>query len=223
MGTSAVPSLESVWEHREERVYPALFGPVTRGIFPLSADLFTQTFKQQSVDPRWLHYGVFEFAPTLKRKSWLYATSGFSNPWEQDPSEFGKSQFSGFGSELVMEARMQADWAVRTLRQLLAYDILIAHGRFGELDPLRSGARVPLGGPINGEPDSPICFIAIARPTHYEATFQLDSGRVDMLQVIGITAPERDWAKQHGTHDLVTMLAEQNAFPVTDPSRKSVV
>jgi len=204
-------------------VFPALFGPVSRGIFPLSAAVFTQTFKQQSVDPRWLHCGVFEFAPTETRSSWLYATSGLSNPSEQDPSEFGESKLSGFGSELVLEAGLQADWAVRALSQLLAYDILLAHGRFGEFEPLHYGARVPLGGSINGGSDSEVCFVAIARPTHFEAAFQLDSGRVDLLQVVGITGSERDWAKQHGTEDLVTLLAEQGAFPVTDPSRRSVV
>jgi hypothetical protein len=46
---------------------------------------------------------------------------------------------------------------------------------------------------------------------------------VDLLQVVGITGAERDWAKQHGTKDLITLLAEQGAFPVTDPSRRSVV
>jgi hypothetical protein len=223
MGSSAIPSLESVWESREERVFPTLFGPAARGIFPLSAELFTRTFKQESIDPRWLHYGVFEFAPTETRKSWLYATSGFSNPWDQDPSDFAESQISGFGSELVLEVGIQSDWAVQALRQLLAYDILLAHGRFGEFEPLHQGARVPLGGPINGESDSKIRYVAIARPTHYEATFQLDSGLVDLLQVVGITEAERDWAKQHGTEKLVAMLAESNAFPITDPSRRSVV
>jgi hypothetical protein len=221
--SGASPSLESVWEHREERVFPALFGPVARGIFPLNAEIFTETFKQQSIDPRWLHHGVLEFAPTETRQSWLYATSGLSNPWEQEPSEFGEAQFSGFGSELVLEAAIQADWAIRALRQLLAYDILLAHGRFGDYEPLGYGARVPLGGPINGEPGSEIRFVAIARPTHYECSFRLESGQVDLLQVVGITEAERNWAKEHGTEDLVTILGQQNAFPVTDPSRKSVV
>ena len=48
-------SLESVWEEREERLYPALFGPVSRGIFPLTVETFTQTLGQREIDPRWLH------------------------------------------------------------------------------------------------------------------------------------------------------------------------
>ena len=108
------------------------------------------------------------------------------------------------------------------MKQVLAYNILLAHGRFAGFDPLRQGARVPLGGPINGDPDSEIRFVAIAKPIHFEASFQLDSGRVELLQVVGITAQERDWAKEHGTAALVAVLTERNAFPVTDPSRRSV-
>jgi hypothetical protein len=223
MNSSSGPSLESVWEHREESVFPSLFGRVSRGIFPLSAELFSQTFKQESVDPRWLHYGVFEFAPTSARGSWLYVTSGFSNPWEQEPSDYGSSQFSGFGSELVLEVPCQADWAVQALRQLLAYDILLAHGRLGEFGPLRSGARVPLGGPINRDDSSRIRYVAIGTATHYDPTFKLDSGQVDLFQVVGITASERDWAKQHGTEKLLEILAEHGAFPITDPGREAVV
>jgi hypothetical protein len=223
MDSSSEPSLESVWEHREESVFPSLFGQVTRGIFTLNAELFSQTFKQESVDPRWLHYGVFEFGPTSTRGSWLYATSGFSNPWEQEPSEYASSEFSGFGSELVLEVPSQSDWAIRALRQLLAYDILLAHGRLGEFGPLCFGARVPLGGPINRDDSSKISYVAIGTAAHYEPVFKLDSGQVDLLHVVGITASEREWAKQHGTEKLLAILAEQGAFPVTDPSRDAVV
>jgi hypothetical protein len=223
MDSSSEPSLESVWEHREESVFPSLFGQVIRGIFPLSAELFSQTFKQESVDPRWLHYGVFEFAPTNTRGSWLYATSGLSNPWEQEPSDYRSSRISGFGSELVLEVPRQSDWAVQALRQLLAYDILLAHGRLGECGALRFGARVPLGGPINRDDSSKIRYVAIGTAAHYETTFKLDSGHVDLLHVVGITASERDWAKQHGTEKLLRLLAEQGAFPITDPAREAVV
>src|SRR6476660_3928465 len=77
---------ERVWEYREESLYPALFGSGKRGIFPIQAEMLTGTFKQESFDPRWLHYGVFEFAPAADRDSWLYVTSGMSNDWEQTSS-----------------------------------------------------------------------------------------------------------------------------------------
>lgn len=64
---------ERVWQYREEEMYPALFGPKRQGIFPLQVDMLTDSFKQESFDPRCLHYGVFEFEPTETRNSWLYA------------------------------------------------------------------------------------------------------------------------------------------------------
>lgn len=216
---NTTPSLESVWQHREEVVFPSLFGPVHRGIFALTVDLFTNVFRQTEVDPRWLHYGVFEFAPTPYRSSWIYVTSGASNPWEQEPEDYGSSQFSGFGTELVLETPAQAEWAVEALARLLAYNILLVHGRFDKAEPLDYGARVPLGRPINGDPDSPLRFVAIGRADHYDATFTLASGNVDLLHVVGITESERDYAKIHGTARLIEMLRKAEAFPITKPLR----
>ena len=62
--------LEEVWRIREEEVYPRLFGRASRGIFVLDRDTF-EAFGVTDLDPRWLSYGVFEFAPTESRRSWL--------------------------------------------------------------------------------------------------------------------------------------------------------
>lgn len=217
------PSLESVWARREEIVYPNLFGTVSRGIFALSLELFTEGFGQAEVDPRWLHFGIFEFSPTPRRKSWLYVSSGASNPWEQEPAEYGASEFSGFGTELVLETPSQADWAIVALQRLLAYNILLAHGRFGEAVPLDYGARIPLGGPISGDKSSSIRFIVLGQASHYSSSFRLESGAVDLLHVVGITESEMDFAKLHGASDLIKLLQEFGAFPVTDPTRKPAV
>ena len=44
-------------------------------------------------------HGVFEFAPTDKRDSWVYVTSGYSNPWEQEPEEYDPDGDSGLETE----------------------------------------------------------------------------------------------------------------------------
>jgi hypothetical protein len=221
--TQSLPSLESVWEDREERIYPALFGPLSRGIFPLDMIIFTEVFGQESVDPRWLHYGVLEYAPIEKRRSWLYATTGFSNPWEQDPTEYRKEEYSGFGTELVFEVPDQSEWAIITLRKLLAYNILLAHGRYGELSALDEGDRMPLGRAIDGSETSRLQFIAVSRPRDFAPTFQLASGQVNLLQIVGITESERDYARDSSTDELIALLTSKGAFPVTDPNRDSVV
>ena len=223
MNSPDMPSLESVWEEREERIYPSLFGPLSRGVFALEGSLFADTFRQTDIDPRWLHYGVLEFGPTSDRGSWLYVSTGFSNPWEQEPAEYANADFSGFGSELVLEVPSQRDWAIRALKQLLAYDILLAHGRFGEASALDYGDRVPLGGPINGDPTSTLRYVAVCQPTHYPGSFRVASGQVDLLHLVGITESERDHARQHGTSELVALLMAAGAYPVTEPSRRTIV
>ena len=85
-------SLEGVWEHREEVVYPQIFGPLSRGTFALTPKQFAGPFCCTEIDPRWLHYGVLEYGPTSARSSWIYVTSGASNPWEQDPDEYSSAE-----------------------------------------------------------------------------------------------------------------------------------
>ena len=214
-------SLESVWAHREEVVYPRLFGPKSRGIFVLESDLFLNTFKQEKVDPRWLHYGVLEHGPSIGRGTYYYVTSGTSNPWEVEPSDYSTSEYSGFGTELVLEVSERADWPIVVLQRLLAFNILLAHARYGESKPLDCWQRVPLGGPIVG--DSALNHLLITLPQHYEAQFVLDSGKVDLLHVVGITERERDYAKEHGSEALLALLQNAGGFPVTNPLRSTVV
>jgi hypothetical protein len=178
-------ALERVWNHREEVVYPRLFGQKARdGIFVLEYDLFTTIFKQENVDPRWLHYGVHVFGPS-SRGTYFYVTSGASNPWEVEPRDYKKQQFSGFGTELVFETTESADWPIVILQRLLAFNILLSHGRYGKSGPLDYWHRVPLRAPIVGA--SALRNIVFAPPRHYEAQFTLESGKVDLLHAAGIT------------------------------------
>jgi hypothetical protein len=215
-------SLEKVWEYREEHLYPRLFGTARQGIFPLSIKLLTETFGQSDVDPRWLHLGVFEFAPTDERRSWLYVTSGGSTPWESEPSEYNADEYSWLGVEFVIEAKEQAEWPIWALNRLLAYHVLVCHGRYGDVSALDYGHRVPAGGAVDGGSDSALRFFALAKPSHYPAYGQLDSGKFDFLHAIGITEGERDFAKATSTAELVAALVLQGAFPVTQPGRAQI-
>jgi hypothetical protein len=144
-------NLEEVWRIREQDVYPKLFGPVSRGIFPLTRELFCRRFGQVDVDPRCLSLGVIEFAPTLDRPSWLYVTSGHSNPWEDDPQDYRHENESGAGVEFMLAASEQGDWAIRTLQTMLAYDLLLGAGQFANGKRLSLHDRIPLRAPINGD------------------------------------------------------------------------
>ncbi|SFN96981.1 Suppressor of fused protein (SUFU) [Variovorax sp. PDC80] len=217
-------SMEEVWKYREEVLYPQLFGEKRKGIFVLGPDDFS-ALGAQDIDPRWLHLGVFEFEPTPVRNSWLYVTSGGSTPWEGEPADYDPEDYSWIGSELVLEVPSQAGetWPIKLLQKLLAYNVLLAHGRFGEdKPPLDYGDRIPLGGPIRQKAASALRHVLLAQPKHYPATAQLDSGKFDFLHVVGISDTERDWAKARSSEDLVRLLEVHGHCPVTDPKRAPV-
>lgn len=184
--------------------------------------MFERIFNTQDVDPRWLHLGVMEFKPTLTRPSWLYVTSGASTPWETEPEDYRPEEYSWLGVEFVIEVPGQADWPINALRRLLGYHLLVSHGHFGDLEPLNYGHRVPAGGAVDGSADSKLTYLAIARPSHYEASVQLASGLLDFLHVTGITEQERDYAEANSTDDLIAKLEMQGAYPVTDSKRAGV-
>ena len=213
-------ALEEVWRQREEEIYPQLFGSSAECIFVLSSNLFTETFQQSSIDPRWLHYGVQEFPPAAQRNSWLYVSSGASNPWELEPEAFSQDEYSGFGSELVLETATRSQWAILMVQRMLAFNILLSHGRYGASPPLDVGHRIPLRGPITGE--SHLQNLVVGTASHYAHSFALPSGKVDLLHLVGATDREIAYAKQNGSDKLLIKLAAAGYFPITDPARSSL-
>ena len=178
---------EDSWEQREEQIYPELFGGTGEGIYPLDASLFKNQFGVDDVDPRWLHYGVFKCAPTIERNTWLYVTSGMSNAWESDNPE----EYSGFGTEFILETDEENDWAINTLRSLVAFNILVSVGHYGDKPLLDYGDRIPM----SIEPN--ISSLMVVKPNQFPESFDLISGKVDILQITGITALELDYAKEN--------------------------
>jgi hypothetical protein len=215
--------LEGVWKQREEEVYPTLFGHGGRGIFPLTQDLFGRRFGQTDVDPRWLFQGVFEFPPTSHRNSWLYVTSGYSNPWEQEPSDYNPSGDSGSGVEFTFATSEQGDWAIETLQAMLAFDILLSAGRFPNRTPLSFHDRIPLGGPVNGQADCEIRNLVTAPCESGPQRFMLASGKVLLMGFTGITDAEAAFATAHGSPALIERLRQTDYYPTTNPRRNSVI
>ena len=205
--------LEDSWEQREEQLYPELFGGTGEGIYPLDASLFKNQFDIEDIDPRWLHYGVFKCAPTTNRNTWVYVTSGMSNTWESDVPR----DYSGFGTEFVLETEVESDWAINTLRSLVAFNILVAVGHYGEKPLVDYGDRIPM----KIEPS--ISSLMIVKPAQFPESFDLISGRVDILQVTGITAQELDYAKENGSEALACKLFESQGSFILIPDRLGVV
>jgi len=209
--------MESVWEYREETLYRRLFGDRNRGTFPLTADTFA-AFNQHDIDPRWLFLGVLEFQPCGTRRSWLYVTSGGSNPWDTEPDDYSAEAYSGLGIEYVLETPTSCDWAVLALQRLLAYHVLVSHERFEGYTTPDYGYRIPAGGPLDNAA-SALRYFAVARPQHYANSAVLNSGRFDFLHVIGITETECDWARATSTEALIERLTKRGYAPMTSPAR----
>jgi len=220
-GASLV-DLETVWKIREEDVYPALFGPTFRGIFPLTQQLFSHRFGQSDIDPRWLSYGVFEFAPTAERPWWLYVTSGHSNPWEQEPADYDPSAESGAGVEFTFAVSEQGDWAIQTLQHVLAFDLLLGAGRIAGGEPFSLHDRIPLRAPINGQSDCQVRNLVLVENEGAPREFSLPSGVVILVGFTGITDEELQYAKVNGSPALINRLREEGYHPVTDASRSSL-
>ena len=210
---------ERVWEYREEVLYPSLFGQSNKGIFPIHADMITDVFKQDSIDPRWLFYGVLEYAPTSTRSSWLYVTSGMSSDWEAEHPN--ATTPSGLGCEFVFETTCQAEWAILRLLHLMTFQILLCHNRYPGRAPLSDFDRIPLRGPIRPT-HSILTFLMLAPPSGFPREARLDSGTFDFYQVVGISEAEAKFGRSHDGKALLELLVAHNYFPVTDPDRSEV-
>lgn len=211
--------LERASTHREERVYPSLFGDLEEAISPLSEELFS-TLGANDIDPRWLNHGVLVSPPNGHRSSWLYVTSGLSDPWDTDRHNPGRS---GIGFEFVLETRERADWAIWRLQHVLAFEQLLAAGRFPGKHLLTLYDRLPLRAPIVPESTSALDWLLVCPAPARRRRFRLESGWVHLLHLVGITDAEASYARREGGDALVELLEDAGGYPVTNPMRVSVV
>ena len=204
--------LEESWEEREEISYKEIFGDTGSGIFSLSNEVFDR-MNAKGIDPRWLTHGVFKSPPNGSRSTWAYVTSGMSNPWDAEESE----EYSGMGIEFLIETVEEETWAIEVLQTLMAYNLLLASGQMGDFPPLDYGGRVPLAL------SESIKAMMLIHPVNFPSTFSIKSGRVDLLQVVGITPSELEAAKQTSSDEIREKLVSSTGGLVTSKERASVV
>ena len=210
---------EDAWRIREETLYGQLFGDAGDQIHVLSFEKFDYPFGQTEVDPRWLTHGVLVFPPDARSPHWRYVTSGLSNAWEDaTPDPNGPS---GLGVEYVMTTAAREEWALNVTLNMLAYQLLLAAGRYGEPSLIGVHHRVPLNGPIDGE-DSVLTHILFG-PADDLGEQQLPTGSFRFLHLVGISAAEKEHAREHGGDALLELLQQQAAYPLTDARRASLV
>lgn len=219
---------EELWAFREERVYPAFFGGRPVRAQALGVEDFAR-LGVETPDPRFLTHMVLEFGPTPQRTHTVYATSGMSNPWGEDPETLDPKGFSGLGFEFTVHVREPAAWAMRLLNWLMAVQLLVATGQLqGQLlEPLD---LIPLGGALGGAASEGggIDHLLVVPPPPveeggYPARFALPSGQVDALLLLGITGREADFLRSQGAEALLALLRHREIFPLTDVGRASAL
>lgn len=211
---------EKLWADREDRVYRSLFGDLGPGIYSASPKIYERYGKEPH--PGWLTHGVFGCPPHDERDSWIYVTSGISNPWNLQQPGKDPSGFSGLGFEMVIETHQKSDWAVPLLHNLMAYELLVAVGTYPDAELFEYGNRVPLENSITPEFDSLIRWLLVEQPKHYASSFELASGRVDFFHFVGATDAEVELARADGQDKLVELLKQRGVHPFTDADRESV-
>ncbi len=210
---------EAVWTEREDRHYRQRFGDLGQGVFP-AGDTPYARMKRPPAHDGWRHHGVFACPPHGDRRHWTYVTSGLSNPWNLTATGRDPSGWSGLGFELCLHLPDRADTAVQVLHNLMAWQLLVSTGAVTG-QPLDAGQRVPLGGSLDGTPGGPFSWVVVEREGDGPA-FDLPSGNVDLLMLVGVTEAEVAWARTRQHADLVAALRAQPGWPVTDAARPRV-
>lgn len=215
---------EDIWRDREEQVYQKFFGPLPPTVLPLKAEALRGILgPTATLDNTWLHHAVIEFGPNEKHSDWLYVTSAFSQPWKiEDPDGLDRNSYSGTGFEMVLRTPARAGWAVDVLHRLSAYQLGVSNELMrGKLFSYHDW--MPLNGPISPQhPTTSVRGMLITRPRDFPDRFELRSGQVDLLQIVGITGPELAYGLNLGLPRLERFLYEQGAAPTTDPTRASI-
>ncbi|NOV29561.1 suppressor of fused domain protein [Methylomonas sp. ZR1] len=99
----------------------------------------------------------------------------------------------------------------------MAYNLLLVAGKMGDYPPLYYGHRVPLN-----LSDS-INTMMFTQPSNFPGGFSIKSGRVDLLQVVGITSAELEFAKKASSDELKELIVSNAGGLFTSKDRVSVV
>ena len=105
---------------------------------------------------------------------------------------------------------------------MVAFQLLLAAGRFPGKGLLNFCQRVPLRSPIDGE-DSKLTWVLLAPTVEFSAVEQLPSGRFQFIQFVGITEPEAEFAPTLSSEELLKLLVAYRTSSFTDPARYNIL
>lgn len=179
---------------------------------------------------------VFHVAPTVYRDLGgpiaMYGLSGYraENPPHLHLVTYGLSELyekesetpdvSGWGIELTFRVAgdwtgERPDWAINILARMA-----------NQVDetrvPFRPGYRIDAGGPLGPGARTTVTALAVTADPQL-GEIETVHGRVQFLQVVGLTSDELALARRWRTSGILEALAERDPLLITDPNRSSIL
>lgn len=151
-------------------------------------------------------------------RHWHYVTFGFSELGEKRSAD---PEVSGWGFELSFRLKprpgekVAPEWPVFTLQKLARYV-------FNTKNPFEHEHYIQWGGPITKEEETALQALVFSTDPIL-GEINTPNGRVQFLEVIGITADEHEFAAQQGPENLLARLLPNNPLGVIDLDRGSIL
>ncbi|HEX7152824.1 MAG TPA: suppressor of fused domain protein [Thermoanaerobaculia bacterium] len=147
---------------------------------------------------------------------WHYVTYGFTELFDKETED---EDVSGFGFELTFRLKREDDappqWPVDLLQSLARYV-------FDSGNPFGAGHGIGVGGSIAHDRESELTAVTFVRDPELAPLHTLH-GRVEFLQVVGLTAEEFDARKRWSTDHLLDLMRPANPMFVSDLDRPSLL
>lgn len=163
-----------------------------------------------------LIYGISAYK-AAKPNHWHFVTYGFSELYAKESDD---PAVSGWGFELTFRLtrdreKQPPNWAFNFLMNLGSYV-----RRSG--NPFGSGHAMDINGPIAYGTDTAIRAIAFTRDPQL-GTIDTPNGRVEFLQVVGLTLDEHDACGNWHTGGVLEAMQEIHPQLITDLARRSIL
>lgn len=158
--------------------------------------------------------GISAYKAEFPSPHWHFVTYGFSEL-------FDKAEISGYGFELTFRLTRSADeeqppaWAINLLQNMGRYV-------FKSGNVFAAGHHLDANGPICLGADTKLTALMFIEDPQLPA-ISTPNGRVDFLQMIGITADELEAAVTWNTRSWLEACREVFPFYLTDLSRDSLL
>jgi len=162
--------------------------------------------------------GISAYYRTDPVPHWHYVTYGFSELYGKEQED---QAVSGYGFELTFRLQAPAgatvapNWVFSMLQNLARYV-------FNTGNVFRPGEWIAANGPIALGTDTRICSMAMVSDPELPA-LDTPNGRLEFIQVVGLTQEEEYAAKQWSTQGLLDTLLPRMPLWITDLERGSLL